>query len=108
MQGRCWATSAWAWVGIFTAHRLPVISSEKGFGVSVPLYNVLICVCILGEETLFSWTSGEENWLNEVPQLMAHLWVHPREATVRPSCFTPQSCYDGHVGGPQPLPCQHS
>lgn len=66
MQGRCWATSAWAWVGIFMAHRLPVISSEKGFGVSVPLYNVLICVCILGEETLFSWTSGEENWLIKI------------------------------------------
>ena len=88
------------------AHGLPVISSEKGFGVSVPLHNVLICVCILGEETLFSWTSGGENWLNEAPQL-TDLWVHPPEATVHPSRCTPQSPYDGHVGGPQPLPCQH-
>lgn len=32
-----------------------------GFGGSVLLYNVLICVWVLREETLFSGTSAEEN-----------------------------------------------
>lgn len=46
--------------GVFLGSQVPCGS----FGVSVQLYNVLICACVLGGETLFSWTSGEQNGLN--------------------------------------------
>lgn len=40
----------WGLGGVFLGSQVPCGS----FGVSVQLYNVLMCACVLGEETLFS------------------------------------------------------